>query len=235
MTFFRELSKRLPSIVGILLLVYIGALLFAPHPSGWEIIFRESATFVGILFVLAIIGGTLAIVIKLTTRRIRSAINTYTPTGANPSDGGESYSRRKPSVLSKILTGLDQYIIIFWDGSSMVYWYAVASAYETYSMFRVHSYLYAAYSFIVFVIFAIDVMLKLEKQAGFITRLWFGYVTLGWLVLTACVDGSKPDSRPSVVFDVLVFGALAFAGFYGHYRSSAESEGRVGDVIPLKR
>ncbi len=117
----------------------------------------------------------------------------------------------------------------------MVYWYAVVSAYETYSMFRVHSYLYAAYSFIVFVIFAIDAMLKLEKQAGFITRLWCGYVTLGWLVLTACIDGSKPDSRPNVVFDVLVFGALAFAGFYGHFRSGAESEGRVGDVIPFER
>ncbi|MGC8485700.1 MAG: hypothetical protein ACP5O6_08725 [Candidatus Baltobacteraceae bacterium] len=235
MTFFRGLSMRLPGIVGILFLVYIGALLFAPHPSGWEKILRNVMTIGGLVIALVVIGGALAILAKGTIRRIGSAIHGTSPMGTDSSDAREVGPSAEPGFLSKFATGVDGYIIDLWDGSFMVYWYAMASAYETYNMLRTHSYLYAAYSFVVFAILAIDAILKLEKQAGFVNRLWFGYFFLAGLILTACVDGSTPANRPNVVFDVLLFfGAFAFSGFYGHLRSRAISENRASDVIPLE-
>ena len=224
MIFFRGLSRRLPSIVGLLLLVYIGALVFAPHPSGGEQIFRNILMVLGFICAFVILGGALAVLARAITVRTMGTFRAL-PLRAAQSIGAQvPIAQKKPGFLSRFAHGVDQYIIDFWDGAIMVYWYAVASAYETYNMIRIHSYYFAAYAFIVFAILSIDAILKLDKQPGFVNRLWFGYFFLAGLVLTSCIDGSTPASRPSVVFDALFFGAFAFSGFYGHFRSRTKSE-----------
>ncbi|NNM98914.1 MAG: hypothetical protein HKL91_03835 [Candidatus Eremiobacteraeota bacterium] len=224
MIFFRGLSKRLPSIVGLLLLVYIGTLEFAPHPSRGEQVFRNILMVVGFICAFVLLGGALAVLARVITVRTMAMFRASLLRAAQSTDSQVPRAQKKPGFFSRFAHGVDCYIIDFWDGAFMVYSYAVASAYETYNMLRIHSYYFAAYSFVVFAILSIDAILKLEKQPGFVNRLWFGYFFLAELLLTSCIDGSTPASRPSVVFDVLFFGAFAFAGFYGHYRSRNLSE-----------
>ena len=235
MTFFRELSKRLPGVVGILFLVYLGALLYAPHPSGWEHVLRQIFLWAGLVMVLVLFIAALAVGVKAVVARTARVFRGGTPGSSDPIERRSDASSQKKGFFAKIAGGVDKFTIEFFDISFSNYWYSVIFAYGTYQLVREHSYLFAAASLLCCLVLGIDSIVRLAKEPGFFNRLWFGYMFLGLTLLNVCVDASKPDDLASVVMNVIIFGLLSFAGFYGHYRSGAESEGRVGDVISLER
>ncbi len=220
MSFFREISKRLPGIVGILFLVYLGALLFAPHPSGWEKVFRQIARWTGLLMLLVVFIAALAIGAKALVARIARALRGGHSAPSDSIGPRSDAISKKQGFFAKIAGGIEQYTINFFDLSLSSYWYAIVFAYESFQMFQVHNDAFAVYSLLCCFALGIDSLVRLAKEPGFFTRLWFGYMFLGLTVLTVCIDASKPGDIGSVVLDIISFGALSFAGFYGHYRSS---------------
>ncbi len=220
MTFFRELSKRLPGIVGILFLVYLGALLYAPHPSGWEHVLRQIALWAGLAIGLVLLIAALAIGVKALVARIVSALRGGLSGSSDSIEPRSDARLQKKGLFAKIAGGVERFTANFFDPSTSNYWYSVAFAYQTYLMFQGENYIFAAYSLLCSLVLGIDSIVRLAKEPGFFTRLWYGYMFLGMSVVTACVDASKPGDTGSVIMDIVFFGALSFAGFYGHYRSS---------------
>ncbi len=221
---------RLPGIVGILFLIYLGALLYAPHPSGWEHVLREIALWTGLMMLFVVFLGALAIGAKAIVARVARVFRGEVLGTPSPPEPSRDAISPKKGFFAKFAGGVEHFIINFVDLSSATYWYAVVFAYETYNMSREHSYVYAAYSFLCCAVLGIDSIIRLAKEPGFFNRLWFGYMFLGLVVLTVCLDASKPDHLASIIFDVIFFGALSFAGFYGHYRAN---EGIDEDAIGL--